>query len=411
MNLNKNILLAGPYPPPFGGIASHLVTLIPGLREKGFKEIAVVKFETTDSHKVIDCGDLYTFRVSGHLTKLLNPVYWKFIITALNVLPVTKLGIRNVLREAIKAMLIGDIIKKHNIDILSFYQVDHSLALLICSKIWKEKKIVLTVFGEVYDEKDFFSKSESLIKKMLTVPDALVSSSCHCARGYNMYEPRYKIEPVYYGVDLERFNQPDLKEKYRKEIGVAEDDILLLFMGRFSEHMGLDRLVEIMPEVFRSNNKIKILIAGAKGPLSDMVAEFKRQYTENVIVMNDVPFLLQPSIYASADIVLAPSRDQHACMGMSIKEAMASSKPVIGSRAGGVPEAIVHGETGFLVPLDSSQNVSKEEMKNCILELTANRNLRETMSFAARKRAEEMFSMQKTIDRMADIFTSTVRTK
>jgi starch synthase len=91
-------------------------------------------------------------------------------------------------------------------------------------------------------------------------------------------------------------------------------------------------------------------------------------------------------------------------MGMSIKEAMAASRPVIGSDAGGIPEAIVHGQTGLLVPLDASRHVDGDALFAAIEQLASDHVGRAAMGAAARRRACDIFSMDRTIDRMGEIF-------
>jgi glycosyltransferase involved in cell wall biosynthesis len=93
-------------------------------------------------------------------------------------------------------------------------------------------------------------------------------------------------------------------------------------------------------------------------------------------------------------------------MGMSIKEAMAASRPVIGSLAGGIPEAIVDEETGFLVPLDATRHIDASQLLDRIERLVVDADLRTGMGEAARRRAEAMFSMERTIDRMGEIFVA-----
>lgn len=411
---NTSVLLIGPYPPPFGGIASHLVTLIPGLLQRNVRDVAVIKFDVKDDVKMVDGGTVYSFTEKKHVWKLLLPWNWKFIFWALVYLAAARLGYKAILTEATKAYLIGCIAKRHGSNVFSYYQVDHSVSIIICSKIWRRTKaFVLTVFGEVYDEAGFFKKADKIIARILNSADALASSSCHCASGYTKFLNGRRVEPVYYGVDLDRFYTGRQAESvaFRKEMGVGDNDILLFFMGRFSPLMGLDKLLEAMPQIFENQKNIYFLIAGANGPLSDQVAVFQQKFADNVKVLSEVPFSLQPTLYGSADIVIAPSRDQHACMGMSIKEAMASAKVVIGSDAGGIPEAIVEGKTGYLVALDQSKNVDVQKLQQVIMELAKNESLRVSMGINARKRAEDIFSMDRTIDRMTEIFVSSLQKK
>jgi glycosyltransferase involved in cell wall biosynthesis len=177
-------------------------------------------------------------------------------------------------------------------------------------------------------------------------------------------------------------------------------------MGRFTDEMGLGRVIDVAPKIFAKMPAARLLLAGAKGPLGPSAQALAERFPDKVRIMNDVPFAVQPSVYAASDMVLAPSHDQHACMGMSIKEAMAASRPVIGSLAGGIPEAIVDEETGFLVPLDATRHIDASQLLDRIERLVVDADLRTGMGEAARRRAEAMFSMERTIDRMGEIFVA-----
>ena len=272
---------------------------------------------------------------------------------------------------------------------------------------WNNSRgVVLMILGEIYDSPDSFITRKKFYEHYMASPHSVISSSKHCACSFKkILGISRPVEHIYLGIDLERFSTTQLRESYRAELGVEAETTLVLFMGRFNAQMGLDSLLEIGPELLARLPQITLLLCGAKGPLSAAAIVFAEQYPGRVHVINDVPSEMQPAIYAASDIVLAPSHDQHACMGMSIKEAMAASRPVIGTDSAGIPEAIVHNETGFLVPLDKhTKSVNLEELMRYIALLVSNVTLRESMGIAARQRAETIFSMDRTNDRMGELF-------
>ena len=407
MCVNLRLLLVGPYPPPYGGIASHLTMLIPGMRARGAQDVAIISFGDQDECKQIDGATLYRFNTKRHLRTLISWQGLRMLGASIKTLGFSGLGFKTVISEAVRAVLINRVAEQHQSQVVNFYQSDCSLSLLPCKQVWcSHRKVMLMIFGEIYDSPDFFIGRKKFFEKYLASPLAVTSSSKHCACSFaKVLGITQTVEPVYLGIDLERFSNQGLRESYRAELGVKPEEVLLIFMGRFTEEMGVGRLLEVGPTLLKRFPQIKLLFAGANGSLSGAVAHFRDQYPERVHVLNNIPFDLQPSIYAASDVVLAPSHDQHACMGMSIKEAMAASRPVIGSKAGGIPEAIVHNETGYLVPLDEkTQHIDTEELLNCIESLVSNIPLRETMGVAARSRAEDIFSMERTNDRMAELF-------
>lgn len=100
-------------------------------------------------------------------------------------------------------------------------------------------------------------------------------------------------------------------------------------------------------------------------------------------------------VMETADIVVIPSRFEG--FGLTALEAMSLSKPVIASRAGGLPE--VMGDTGRLVPIGDERAIT-----DAILELADDPRLRDTMGKAARSRAETHFSLPAIASQLIEIY-------
>jgi len=400
------VLLVGPYPPPYGGIASHFSNLIPGLKKRGVEDVAVVSFGLKHSDSEETGAIVHRIHVKKRAarTAVTHP---KIVATTFRELADWHLGSRKLLAEAVRAAVVARIAARHRSNVVSFYQGDESLALLPLTRIWKRRiGTVLTVFGEVYDAPQFFEPRRVQVGRLLTAADARLSSSLHCARSFSQLGLEHGIEAVYYGVDLDRFRSEDDRLPYRQQHGFQSDDVVVLFVGRFTEDMGIDCLLEIVPSMLKANPALRFLLAGAKGPFTGPARDLSDRLPGKVVILSDVPSATLHAVYAACDIVVTPTRDQHACMGMSIKEAMAASRPVIGSHAGGIPEAIVDQETGFLVPLASDRRIDRGLLVKAIDTLTRNPELRVVMGRAARRRAEELFSNEKTVDRVLSVFAS-----
>lgn len=93
-----------------------------------------------------------------------------------------------------------------------------------------------------------------------------------------------------------------------------------------------------------------------------------------------------PQWLTAADIVLVPSHAEP--LGNATLEAMAHGRPVIGGRVGGIPEMIVDGQTGLLVP-----SRSPAELAAALDRLLGDESLRDRLGRAARQRCEELFSL------------------
>jgi glycosyltransferase involved in cell wall biosynthesis len=403
------ILLVGTYPPPFGGIASHLTNLIPGLKARGAEDIAVLSFSSQDSVLEKDGFTLYRFNLKANARALLNPLNWGMVARTLSLLGPHHLGMKRLITECVKAVLIDRIATRHRSRVASFYQCDMNMQLLPLGRLWRDRRaIVLTVFGEIYEQvsAELIDKRRKLFRDLIALPVAVLSSSRHCACSFSAIGVTRPIEPVYYGVETENVVSSELRARFRAENGIRPDEIVVLFMGRLSKEMGVDVLLQAAAELLARNDAIRLVIAGARGEHSQQAEQLGAARKERVLVMQDVPFAKQAEIYSAADVFVAPSFNQRACMGMAIKEAMAAALPVIGGAGGGVPEAVVDGETGFLVPVGAGGAVDAAQFVDRVLRVANEPAMRALFGRAGRRRAEQLFSYETTNQRMAEVFMS-----
>lgn len=262
----------------------------------------------------------------------------------------------------------------------------------------------MAVFGEVYGSPEFLLNSHELIRKELNIPKIVWASSDHCANSFKKIGIDRAIRTVYYGVELEHDTKEDIRESFRKENKISNQSTVLLFTGRFIKDMGLDVILNLIPDLLNSYTDITFVLAGAKGDYSEMAEKLAEQFPGRILLFQNFPFSMQASLFSSCDIVLAPSYDQRACMGLSIKEAMSFKKPVIATNCGGIPEAVVHGETGYLVPLDEiSKSADEVKFKEAICMLINDISLSKKMGEAGFKRAKELFAIQGTINAVAGL--------
>jgi glycosyltransferase involved in cell wall biosynthesis len=103
------------------------------------------------------------------------------------------------------------------------------------------------------------------------------------------------------------------------------------------------------------------------------------------------------ALLGAADILLLPSRQEG--LPMAILEAMASGVAVISTPVGAIPDAIIDGETGLLVP---PGNVGA--LSDAILKLLHNPALRQRLAVNARARFERMFTIDRTADAIATVY-------
>jgi glycosyltransferase involved in cell wall biosynthesis len=97
------------------------------------------------------------------------------------------------------------------------------------------------------------------------------------------------------------------------------------------------------------------------------------------------------------DIFVHPSRWEG--FGLVFLEAMAAGVPIIATRTSAIPEIVEDGETGLLVPVDD-----EDALSDALSLLLADPPLRKQMGMAGRRRLDEHFSVQKMVERTAQIY-------
>lgn len=173
----------------------------------------------------------------------------------------------------------------------------------------------------------------------------------------------------------------------RRKIGLQNDDVFFLAVGRLVYEKGHEFLVEAMAEVAKEDLHAVAGICGA-GPLQDQL----QAKIEKLNVQNNMKLLGQwdsiPEILAAADVFILPSRWEG--LPMALLEGMMAGLPVIATQVEGVDEVVQPGIHGLLVPLESPA-----ELAQAILQLLRLPNDRSRMGAAARKRVLSSYTTDK----------------
>ena len=132
----------------------------------------------------------------------------------------------------------------------------------------------------------------------------------------------------------------------------------ILFVGRLVEKKGIEVLLEAWPAVLSRVPSAKLLVLG-EGPLSGLV---RGQRVTLIAPDHDRPRQQVADLIRDARVVVSPSRtardgDSESCLLVNL-EAMASGRPVVSTKHGGIPEFVIDGKTGILVPESDASALS-----------------------------------------------------
>ena len=222
-----------------------------------------------------------------------------------------------------------------------------------------------------------------------------------------------RIDIVHPGCDSDRFRphapEPDLR---RRLLGGHDGDRVVLTIGNLVARKGHDMVIRALPRLCRTIPNVTYLIVG-DGPYRTNLEQLAAAtgVADRVVFAGRIADRDLPRVYSLGDVFVMPSREQaDLCdvegFGLVFLEANACGKPVVGGRSGGVPDAIVEGQTGFLVdPHDV------EEIAATLGRVLGNRELAHRLGQQGRERAVREFAWSRIGDHVQTIVESVCRAR
>jgi alpha-maltose-1-phosphate synthase len=231
--------------------------------------------------------------------------------------------------------------------------------------------------------------------------------------------PPEKVRVIYNGIDLLQYvSDPD--KSVLKKYGIDPDMPFLLFVGRITRQKGIIHLVNAIRHI--TPGVQVVLCAGAPdtpeiGREMEQRVEEIRKERENAVIW--IPEFLNKkeiiSLYSLASVFVCPS--VYEPFGLINIEAMACGIPVVGSAVGGIPEIVVDGETGFLVPFEPIGRGNPEprdperfaeDLAEAVNKLLASPGLAGEMGRRGRQRVEEVFSWKSIAEQTLSFYADVI---
>ena len=202
----------------------------------------------------------------------------------------------------------------------------------------------------------------------------------------------------YNGVDVTAFTPAEREA----------DDRTVLSVGRLVEKKGMEYLIKAFATVAGEVPEVRLEIAG-DGPLRPSLERLvsdcglsSRVTLHGSLSHRAVADLMQKASIISQPSVTAADGDSEG-LPTVVLEAAATAKPLLATHHSGIPEIVVDGTTGFLVP---ERDVAA--LADRLLLLLENADLRRKMGEAGRRRIEEHFDLRKQAKRLEEIYGETI---
>ncbi|MDJ0734027.1 MAG: glycosyltransferase family 4 protein [Nostocaceae cyanobacterium] len=310
-------------------------------------------------------------------------------------------------------------LKKRKIDIVHVHNFSQYIPVI--RALNPEIKIALHMHCEWLTQLDY-----DMIQGRLKDADLIIGCSEYITNKIRVRFPEFadKCQTVYNGVDSHFFYS--IESKKNADINDVKQ---LLFVSRVSPEKGVHILLESLEKIVNNFPKVHLNIVGsteealpkefiinlsndnqkvaelisfyATDPVTgkelsyfeQLQKQISPELAKNVTFWGSVPHEKLNKYYQNADIFINSSLSE--ALGMPILEAMAGSVPVVGSRVGGIPEAVLNEKTGFVVePGDAN------ELAAALLRILKDDNLRMSMGDASYQRAVDLFSWDHIVENL-----------
>ena len=207
---------------------------------------------------------------------------------------------------------------------------------------------------------------------------------------------RGKTSIVRLGLDLETFTRSE-PGRLRHDLGIPKEAPLVGIVGRLVPIKALDLFLEAASLIVKTNRNVHFAIVG-DGELWDQLHE-----DVSALGLGDMVHFAGwrrdlPEVYSDLDVVVCCSRNEGT--PVSLIEACAAGRPVVGTQVGGIPDIIAAGVNGLVVPSGDSNSLAA-----AVIALIADPAKRLSMGFAGRQMVMERYSSNRMVSELKAVYS------
>lgn len=293
-----------------------------------------------------------------------------------------------------------DVIKYENLDIIhAHYAIPHAISGILTKQIIGDSrvKLVTTLHGTDNTLIGMEPAFNPIVKYSLENSDAITSVSKYLKdKTYQNFNIEKEISVVPNFIDTKLYKRNECKN-VKKHLS-SKDEIILMHISNFRQVKRVPDTILILKEILDAGLPAKLVLIG-DGPDRNETERLARELN----IIDNVKFLGKQNAFiellSCADIFLLPSQSES--FGLSALEAMACGVPVVASNIGGIPEVVVHGETGYLAELGDTKRMAKY-----VIDLVTNSKKWQIFSDNSIKRAAKEFEISKIIPHYENIYNN-----
>lgn len=287
---------------------------------------------------------------------------------------------------------------------LDILHVHYAIPHAICAFLAKEMvggnlKIVTTLHGTDITVLGYDLSLSEMIRFGIEKSDAVTAVSVNLIeQTEGLLNTTNKITPIYNFIDNRVYFKKDclnLKEEYN----IGEHEKVIIHVSNFRP---VKRVQDVIRSFYEISKQIdaKLILLG-DGPEYSVVCRLVKELglQQKVLFLGNQKQVAD--FLSISDLMLLLSEKES--FGLALLEAMACEVPVIGTNAGGIPEVIVDGETGFICEIGDIEGISQKA-----IEILTNHELHKKMADQSLERANTYFSQETILSKYEDLYYSII---
>ncbi|MEN6643171.1 MAG: glycosyltransferase family 4 protein [Armatimonadia bacterium] len=240
-----------------------------------------------------------------------------------------------------------------------------------------------------------------LLQSARTVKPYVIAISEAVASQFDPLRDHLRLRVIHNGIPLDKFHPGPPSPELQAELGLTPDDEVVIVVGRLTPWKGHTTLLEAMRLVHEQRPRVRLLVLGTttfweENYLQQLQAKARAEGVADLVhwlgFRHDVADMLR-----LCDVFVLPSVNEP--FGRAVVEAMASGKPVVGTRSGGVPEVLRDGKCGLLIEPGNAA-----ELAAAITRLLAEKSLAHEMGDNGFRRANRYFDIRRVAREVEEVY-------
>ncbi|MEA3328962.1 MAG: glycosyltransferase family 4 protein [Candidatus Omnitrophota bacterium] len=364
------------FPPIIGGVETHLTILLPTLAGMGHQvSLLTSSFEGEKGRD--------TYKAVAIFREPIMDLNWLFKRGTTGLLEEVK-GVFEKFIDQTKP----DCIHAHN---MHYFSKVHARTIQDIS-LRKGIPLILTAHN-VWDDNLFLDLTKNIRWTHLIAVSHFIKREI-IGTGYH----HRNITVIHHGVDQQIYS-PKINPRFiLKKYPVLRGKKVIFHPARMGLAKGCDVSIKALRIIKKRFPDAMLVLAGTKNiidwsqtqqkDIAYMINLVKFLGLKDNVLIDAFPLKDMPKIYAASSVCIYPSSVSEP-FGLTMLEAISSSKPMVVTEAGGMPEIIRDGVNGFIIPVKDFESLASR-----VIQLLANSELRQRLGYTGRQMVEQQFTKE-----------------